>query len=54
MKGYEFQAVIEARREVKEKFRKNREDIENQVRLNMEERQRNGVLQPFRHKISMR
>jgi|AOMQ01.1.fsa_nt_gi hypothetical protein len=54
MKGYEFEAVIEARREVKEMFRKNREALENEVRLNKEERQRNGVLQPLRDKISMR
>jgi hypothetical protein len=54
MKGYEFQAVIEARKEVREMFRKNKEDFEMAVKTGEEERRKNGILGPLRNKISMR
>jgi hypothetical protein len=52
--GYEFDAVIEARKEVKERLRRNLEEIKNAVRSEQEERNKNGVLQPLRPWISLR
>jgi hypothetical protein len=52
--GYEFDAVIAARKEVRERFRKDSEALESTVRLEHKQRMDNGILQPLRPWISLR
>ncbi len=52
--GYEFEAVIEARKEVRDTALKNKLALKNDIRLAQEEKKRNGILQPLRPWISLR
>lgn len=48
MKGYEMTAVIEARQEVKARFKKSREELAKEMQLWEEELKRNGIFGPPR------